>query len=1394
MLMALLAMGVLYFVTVQLESVSLYQREAQRGGGSSSLGQAKEALLGYPAIYRDTHPDPSTNRIVDVFGYLPCPDLDGDGSGDSLEADCGARDGKAVIGLLPFKQLGLPSNQDGNGNCLWYAVSGTFKASAESGGLHRLPTPMNWDTLGQLEIRDSADALLTPEPDPDGRAAAVIFSVGPPLANQNNRLPVSDTAPCGVSPSNKADTVYTNYIEVDPDGLNRALSQPFPGPALATVWRVVQGTTGSSINNDRLAWITPKEIFDRVANRKDFSNALTATPAGQINTLIDRLAKALEKKIQDDIFDGGSSSLPKLGYDTIYTPQPTGIAMGDVDADTDISLTSDAANGVSYANYLTNWSDQLRQIRCNSVSTACLDINNSGTANCRGALLFSGRTSTGQPRTSIQKIFSPSTWITNLDYYFETAGSALLKGSSTSFYGRTAYAEAVSLAGASWSGGTATVTTSSAHGFGADFYVTISGVSPSGYNGTYRIAVTDTTHFTFALGSNPGTYVSGGSASSSSADVAACLGYGTFVSLKNDAAQFASGTITPGGSGIAVAGVTGVGGASPEIVLGSTTPSSSASCVWYPTALSLESSLRVYFKYRIDSATAGSSARGYALALADAATNSPYRTDPLMCGARGTTRLGYAGAPGSGTATVLGTTQTIAASSWSYSSGRATITAAIPHGFTGGQTVTIAGASPTGYNGTYTISFSGLTSTSFQYTVAYPGPPRAGIAPPKIGVEFDTNPEILTTQRNDPSAEHFAFLYWGSSGDNNMAAASTTRDGSDDNYHGDGLVGDGSQPLNPRSLTTSSATATALATVAAARWTGGTATITTSAPHSLANGQRIVVSDTSPLGYKGTYAASVTTLSVTGAIWTAGTATFTTSLAHNFSPGQKVVIAGVTPSGYNGTYVVTSVSDNLHLSVALATDPGGFVSGGLVNDATNFTYALASNPGAYPFVATIITATWAGSVATIATSAAHGLSTGANVTVSNASPSAWNGTYVVTVIDATHISYTLASNPGAYVSGGQVSYPLNWVNSASWSGGIVTMATAAAHNLVSNQYVTITGILPSGYNGTYRVTVTDSTHFTYMLTNPSANPGVYVSGGLVAVAGITSTVMAGTTTNILGTTWSTAGTVTVTTAAAHGLSIGQTVYVSGVTPAGYNGVYAVTSVPTTTSFIFSLANAGLAAGTAFGVVAVAAPASATISSAAWSSTNGGTATLATTAAHGFTNAQAVNIGGISPGGYNGAYAITVIDATHFSYALATDPGGSFTAATFATPGIATVKSGDLLLPYNGTMPLDTDIHVRLDVGRSYDASKHQATVTLRAYIGDNFSTGNCGLADFKNFARDLSELCPSRTPTIEQNRIVVNDVAGPALRNIYFGYSTARGASVNDNETIHIQNLILRSQ
>lgn len=50
-----------------------------------------------------------------------------------------------------------------------------------------------------------------------------------------------------------------------------------------------------------------------------------------------------------------------------------------------------------------------------------------------------------------------------------------------------------------------------------------------------------------------------------------------------------------------------------------------------------------------------------------------------------------------------------------------------------------------------------------------------------------------------------------------------------------------------------------------------------------------------------------------------------------------------------------------------------------------------------------------------------------------------------------------------------------------------------------------------------------------------------------------------------------AGIATVTTGAAHGLSVGSVVQLSGVTPAGYNGLFTVASVPSTTTFTYNTA-------------------------------------------------------------------------------------------------------------------------------------------------------------------------------------------------------------------------------
>ena len=68
-----------------------------------------------------------------------------------------------------------------------------------------------------------------------------------------------------------------------------------------------------------------------------------------------------------------------------------------------------------------------------------------------------------------------------------------------------------------------------------------------------------------------------------------------------------------------------------------------------------------------------------------------------------------------------------------------------------------------------------------------------------------------------------------------------------------------------------------------------------------------------------------------------------------------------------------------------------------------------------------------------------------------------------------------------------------------------------------------------------------------------------------------------------------------------------------------------------------------------------------------------TATLTTSAAHGFDHWKQRNGHGLLPYAYNGTYTITVTGATIFTYTMASNPGGSATTiGHLIGPGAAVV--------------------------------------------------------------------------------------------------------------------------
>jgi hypothetical protein len=170
-------------------------------------------------------------------------------------------------------------------------------------------------------------------------------------------------------------------------------------------------------------------------------------------------------------------------------------------------------------------------------------------------------------------------------------------------------------------------------------------------------------------------------------------------------------------------------------------------------------------------------------------------------------------------------------------------------------------------------------------------------------------------------------------------------------------------------------------------------------------------------------------------------------------------------------------------------------------------------------------------------------------------------------------------------------------NGATQSGLICTIATSTAHQCAAGETVVIAGVGVAGYNGTWTVvSVVDATHFTFANTVS----GLAASGG--------------------GTATPQTQTVTIQTATAHGFAAGQTVAVSGVALAVYNGSWTVTAVPDATHFQYTLpGQTGLAG------------------------SGGGTAQIA---------------GNISPG----VHQLTVLFQTRQGYLTAPAPPGQWTAA------------------------------------------------------------------------------------------------------------------------------------
>jgi YD repeat-containing protein len=210
-LIALLAMGGLYFFISNLTPEAIEARRQAKT--EAALMQAREALIGYAISYRDKN----ANRM---YGFLPMPDIGKRGTttdegckdsnskplegcqsppspSDIAKVEAGNDYLPTLVGRFPWRTLGMPPLRDGHGECLWLIVSSLALSGNATGTTHAF----NWDTLGYLDVQtangDSALQSLYAGL-PHNRPWAIIYAPGHPLADQiRSNLGGDDVSECG---------------------------------------------------------------------------------------------------------------------------------------------------------------------------------------------------------------------------------------------------------------------------------------------------------------------------------------------------------------------------------------------------------------------------------------------------------------------------------------------------------------------------------------------------------------------------------------------------------------------------------------------------------------------------------------------------------------------------------------------------------------------------------------------------------------------------------------------------------------------------------------------------------------------------------------------------------------------------------------------------------------------------------------------------------------------------------------------------------------------------------------------------------------------------------------------------------------------------------------------
>ena len=246
-----------------------------------------------------------------------------------------------------------------------------------------------------------------------------------------------------------------------------------------------------------------------------------------------------------------------------------------------------------------------------------------------------------------------------------------------------------------------------------------------------------------------------------------------------------------------------------------------------------------------------------------------------------------------------------------------------------------------------------------------------------------------------------------------------------------------------------------------------------------------------------TTSSGVVTISTITHSGTAATAT--TATAHGLATGEYISITGCTPSDYNGIYMIT-VTNSTTFTYTMASVPasnatvvGTYTIGITDQIETLMNYSSPTvqklfavvNGSIYDCSTNPATLSYAGSFSNDRFQHINFSTAGGNFLV------AVNGADPAILFDGTRW-YKMATTATAQT-----------ISSITSAGTTATVTTSSPHGLANDNRVVISGATETPYNGTFRITVTGASTFTYTMasstTSPATGTPVYTVLGIAGV-------------------------------------------------------------------------------------------------------------------------------------------------------------------------------------------------------------------------------------------------------------------------------------------------------